>query len=90
MAGQTIVEFIVERAIQVVPPIVWGLVILVAFIAYMLISRFSRGGSIHVGMILILALSTLLGGVFTDFFRPVMFALAVGALFYGGWNYFTR
>lgn len=90
MAGQSILQFLSDLLLRVIPsPEIWGLFLVVIFAAYMVFRKFPASASSHISMILILSLVTMVGGVF-DILRIVMFAVSGGVFFLGIWNFMGK
>ena len=90
MAGQSILQFLSDLLLRVIPsPEIWGLLLVVFFAAYMMFRKFPASASGHISMILILSLVSMVGGVF-DVLRIVMFAVSGGVFFLGIWNFMGK
>lgn len=90
MAGESILEFLSDLLLRVIPsPELWGLFLVVVFAAYMMLRKFPASASGHISMILILSLVSMVGGVF-DVLRVVMFAISGGVFFLGIWNFMGK
>lgn len=92
MAGQSILQFLSDLLLRVIPsPELWGLLLVMIFAAYMFWRKFPASASGHISMILILALAApgMVGGAF-DVLRIVMFAISGGVFFLGIWNFMGK
>ena len=90
MAGQSLIDFIMDFAIGFVPLPMIGLGLIIIFGAYMMKSRIPLSAGGHLTFILIFGLSAALGGFFTSIFEAFMWGAAVVALALGILKMSTR
>lgn len=90
MAGVPLIELISEILLSAIPsPEIWGLLLISVFAGYMVFRKFPMSASGHITIILIIALVSIVGGVF-ELIRSVMWAISGGVFFLGIWQFIGR
>ena len=87
MAGAGLLEFISDLLLSVIPsPELWGMLLLMVFVAYMFWRKFPASASSAIGIVLVISLTAMVGGVF-EMLRSIMWAISGGVFLLGLWNY---
>lgn len=87
MAGASLIELISQILLSVIPsPELWGLILISVFSIYMVFRKFPMSASGHITIILVIALVSMVGGVF-ELIRSVMWAISGGVFFLGIWKF---
>lgn len=90
MAGQSILQFLSDLLLRVIPsPEVWGFFLVIIFLSIMILKKFPDSGMAHISLILILSMVSMVGGVF-DIFRIILYAVSGGVFFLGIWNFMGK
>lgn len=90
MAGISVIDFISEMLLSVLPsPEIWAIFLVTVFAGYMVMRKFPMSASGHISIILIIALVSMVGGIF-ELLRSVMWAMSGGVFFLGLWQFAGR
>lgn len=90
MAGQTLVDFFSGFLIDVLPsPVLWGLGILLVAAAYLVWKRAPLSAVSHIVFLMVLALVTVIGGVF-ELMRAILYAVSGVVFFLGLWQFIGK
>ncbi len=90
MPTQNLLQIISDLLLGVIPsPELWGVILVALFASYMMLRKFPASAGGHIAMILILALVSMVGGVF-EVLRIAMFAISGGVFFLGLWQFMGK
>ena len=82
-----LLDIISESLLSTVPsPEFWGIILVIVFSGYMIMRKFPMSASGHISIILIIALVSMVGGVF-ELIRSIMWAISGGVFFLGLWKF---
>lgn len=85
-----LLDVISQILLSLVPsPEFWGLILISIFTSYMVWRKFPMSASGHISIILVIALVSMVGGVF-ELIRSVMWAISGAVFFLGLWNFIGK
>lgn len=90
MAGDSILQFFSDLLLRVIPsPEIWGFILFATFAGYMILRKFPMSAGGYVVMILVIGLSSMVGGNF-GIIQSMLWAVSGATFFLALWNFIRR